>query len=211
MGCGFESHGGHGRSWRNCGKSGVKFCGPSYWTGNQKRPRGTRVKHHRTDVKAAIPQGRRVPEVRCACLRSGGRLRASSRGGGIRHRSSAERAPPSGGGRRRFESGRGHVGTHDVPWKTEECWSIPAAVAHARRRETRAPGRRAKAGAERRAAFLSGARIKGMESRRPAPSPSLSRPPPAPVAQGIERHPPKVGVVGSNPAEGTSGVTPPPE
>lgn len=75
----------------------------------------------------------------------------------------------------------------------------------------RAPGRRAKAGAERRAAFLSGARIKGMESRRPAPSPSLSRPPPAPVAQGIERHPPKVGVAGSNPAEGTSGVTPPPE
>lgn len=73
------------------------------------------------------------------------------------------------------------------------------------------PGRRAKAGAERRAAFLSGARIKGMESRRPVPSPSLSRPPPAPVAQGIERHPPKVGVAGSNPAEGTSGVTPPPE
>lgn len=44
------------------------------------------------------------------------------------------RAPPSGGGRRRFKSGRGHVGTHDGPWKTEECWSIPAAVAHARRR-----------------------------------------------------------------------------
>ena len=59
---------------------------------------------------------------------------------------------------------RGHVGTHDVPWKTEECWSIPAAVAHARRRKTRAPGRRAKAGAERRAAFLPKARIKGMES-----------------------------------------------
>ena len=32
-----------------------------------------------------------------------------------------------------------------------------------------------------------------------------------PVAQGIERHPPKVGVAGSNPAGGTSGVTPPPE
>ena len=110
------------------------------WTGNQKRPRGTRVKHHRTDGKAAIPQGRRVPEVRCARLRSGGRLRASSRGGGIRPRSSAERAPPPGGGRRRFESGRGHVGTHDIPWKTEECWSIPAAVAHARRRKTHTPG-----------------------------------------------------------------------
>lgn len=55
------------------------------------------------------------------------------------------------------------------------------------------------------------ARIKGMESRRPVREPSISRPPPAPVAQGIERHPPKVGVAGSNPAEGTSGVTPPPE
>lgn len=33
----------------------------------------------------------------------------------------------------------------------------------------------------------------------------------APVAQWIERHPPKVGVAGSNPAGGTSGVTPPSE
>ena len=188
---------------RNCGKSGVESCGPSH-----PRPRGTRVKHHRTDGKAAIPQGRRVPEVRCACLRPGGRLRASSRGGGICPRSSAERAPPSGGGRRRFESGRGHVGTHDVPWKTEECWSIPAAVAHARRRKTRVEEGVGRRGTSRSSVE---ARIKGMESRRPVREPSLSRPPPAPVAQGIERHPPKVGVAGSNPAEGTSGVTPPPE
>ena len=160
---------GHDRSWRNCGKSGVESCDPSYWTGNQKRPRGTRVKHHRTDGKAAIPQGRRVPEVRCACLRPGGRLRALSRGGGIRPRSSAERAPPSGGGRRRFESGRGHVGTHDVPWKTEECWSVPAAVAHARRRKTRV-----EEGVGRRGTLRSSveARIKGMESRRPVREPS---------------------------------------
>lgn len=33
----------------------------------------------------------------------------------------------------------------------------------------------------------------------------------APVTQWIGRRPPKVGVAGSNPAEGTSGVTPPPE
>lgn len=84
-------------------------------------------------------------------------------------RSSAERAPPSGGGRRRFESGRGHVGTHDVPWKTEECWSVPAAVAHARRRKTRV-----EEGVGRRGTLRSSveARIKGMESRRPVREPS---------------------------------------